>query len=114
MKSRAILISFIFSALLMTSHLFAADAVPYTIQSIKSVGSGYVELVGPGKIRVKDKVLPYVDTKYIRVSSIGTMTSIENITKGCMLAYASEGYAESITVSRQSCDQILTVINSAK
>jgi len=114
MKSRAVLIIFIFLAVLMANPSFAADTVPYTIQAIKSVGAGYVGLVGPGKIRIKNKVLPYADTKYIRVSSIGTMTSIEGLTRGCMLAYASEGYTENITVTSQSCDQILTLINSAK
>ena len=114
MKIRTILVSIIFSILLMSSHLFAADAIPYTIQRIKSVGAGYVKLVGPGKIRVKGKAVPYVDTKYIRISSIGTMTSIEGINKGCMLAYSSEGYTESISVNRQPCDQILTLIKSDK
>ena len=114
MKIRTIIVTVIFSALLMSSHLFAADVVPHTIQSIKSVGAGYVELVGPGKIRANKKVLPYVKTKYIRISSIGTMSGIEAINKGCMLAYSSEGYTENITVKRQSCNQILSVIKNAE
>ena len=84
--------------LAFSGSTLAADTVPYSIQSIKSVGAGYVELVGPGNIQVNNEVLPYEGTKYIKISNIGTMSTVYGVTKGCMLAYASEGYTENISV----------------
>ena len=90
--------------------LLAADIVPFTIKRIKSISTDYVELIGPGKIQVNNEVIPYEGTKYIRKTSIGTMTSVIGTTRGCMLAYSSENYTESITVLNQSCDEIINTI----
>ncbi|PAJ71707.1 hypothetical protein CJF42_25265 [Pseudoalteromonas sp. NBT06-2] len=114
MKIRGYLSVAVLTAFLLPSVLFAADVVPYSVQSIKSKSSGYVELVGPGKIQVNGEILPYDGTKYIRVANIGTLSGVEGITKGCMLAYSSEGYTENISVTQQSCNQVLSVIESAK
>ena len=114
MNIRSCLSTTALTALLFASALFAADVVPYSVQSIKSKGSGYVELVGPGKINVNGESLPYDGTKYIRVANIGTLSGVEGTTKGCILAYSSEGYTENISVTQQSCNQVLSTIESAK
>lgn len=98
------------SILLLPQYLMAADVVPFTVKRIKPVGAGYVELVVPGKIQINDQVLPYKDTKYIRITNIDTMTSVAGSTKGCILAYASENYTENISVIEQSCNEILSVL----
>jgi hypothetical protein len=97
-----------------SAHTLAADVVPYSIESIKAVGSGYVELIGPGKIAINNETISYVGTKYIKADNIGTMSTLTGSTKGCMLAYSSEGYTENISVLNQSCDVILQVLNNAK
>jgi hypothetical protein len=114
MKIRDYFFVAVLTAFLLPSLSFAADVVPYSVQSIKSKNSGYVELVGPGKIQVNGETLPYDGTKYIRVTNIGTLSGIEDVTKGCILAYSSEGYTENISVTQQSCNQVLSVIGSAK
>ncbi len=100
--------------LAFSGSAFTADVVPYSVQSIKPVGAGYVELVGPGKMEVNHETLPYEGTKYIKISNIGTMTTVHGVTKGCMLAYASEGYTENISVLQQSCNQILSIIKDSQ
>ena len=97
-----------------SAHALAADVVPYSVDSIKAVGSGYVELIGPGKIAINNETIPYEGTKYIKVDNIGTMSTVTGSTKGCMLAYSSEGYTENISVLNQSCDVILQVVNNTK
>lgn len=92
----------------------AADVVPFSVRSISPVGLGYVELVWPGKIEVNKEVLDYDGTKYIRADNVGTLTGIHGSTKGCMLAYASEGYTENISVTEQSCDEVLEILEEAK
>ena len=100
---------------LTSSHLvLAEDLVPYSIPAIKSVGSGYVELLAPGKTSINGEVIPYGDTKYIRVDNIGTLSSINGVKNGCVIAYSSEGYTESISVLKQSCNEILSIIEVAK
>jgi hypothetical protein len=114
MKTKIYLRGIGVAVFLFSSALMAADVVPYSVQSIKSKGSGYVELIGPGKIQVNGEVLPYDGTKYIRTANIGTLSGVEGTTKGCMLAYSSEGYTENISAIQQSCDQVLSTIESAK
>ncbi len=120
MRLKGYIATVIFIASLIPSALFAADVVPFSIQSIRSIqsiqskGSGYVELVGPGEIKVNGKTLPYSGTKYIRASSIGTLSGVKGTTKGCMLAYSSEGYTENISVAQQSCNQVLSTIESTQ
>ena len=97
-----------------SAHSLASDVVPYSVDSIKAIGSGYVELIGPGKIEINNETVSYEGTKYIKADSIGTLSSVIGSTKGCMIAYSSEGYAEDISVYNQSCDVILQVINNAK
>jgi hypothetical protein len=113
MKIKIYLSAVMFLVFLFPSILLA-DVVPYSVQNIQIKGSGYVELVGPGKIQVNNETLPYDGTKYIRVSSIGTLSGVEGVTKGCVLAYTSEGYTENISVKQQSCNQVLSIIKSAK
>ncbi|MBT8119774.1 MAG: hypothetical protein KJN89_08655 [Gammaproteobacteria bacterium] len=100
--------------LIYSAHSFAADVVPYSVDSIKAIGSGYVELIGPGKIAINDETVSYQGIKYIKADNIDTMSAITGSTKGCVLAYSSEGYTENISVLNQSCDVILQVINNAK
>ncbi len=120
MKFKGYLPTAIFITSQIPSMLFAADAVPFSVQSIRGIqsvqskGSGYVELVGPGEIKTHGKTLPYNGTKYIRASSIGTLSGVKGTTKGCMLAYSSEGYTENISVIQQSCNQVLSVIEGTK
>ena len=106
-------ISLVLFGFMLTFKIYAADVVPYSIQSIKSVGSGYVELVGPGKIQINKETIPYEGTKFIKVTNIGTMSTVTGVTKGCMLAYSSEGYTENISVLKQSCNEILTIVKNA-
>lgn len=91
--------------------VLASDEVPYSAKSIKNVGSGYVELIEPGKIKYKDTVAQFRGTIYIRINNIGTMVSVDGARKGCILSYSSEGYTENINVTDQSCKEILSVIN---
>ena len=114
MKTRDFFTIVVSAAFLFSPALFAADVVPYTVQSIKSKGSGYVDLVGPGKTELNGEIFPYEGTKYIRVVNIGTLSGVTGETKGCVLAYSSEDYTENIFVTQQSCNQILSVIESAK
>lgn len=97
--------------LLLPQYLFAADVVPFSVKRIKPIGSGYVELMGPGEIQINNEILPYQGSKYIRAANIGTMTSIVGSTKGCILAYSSENYTESISVLNQSCDEMISILN---
>ena len=91
----------------------AADIVPYSIKSIKAIGSGFVELVGPGKIHIEGVIHPYKGTNYISTRNIDGMTSVTGVTKACVLSYSSEGYTENISVLEQSCNEIVAVIESA-
>ena len=101
-------------AALFATLAIAADVVPYSVKSIKAVGPGFVELVGPGKIQVNDEVLDYDGTKYISVENIDSMTSVTGVSKGCLLSYSSEGYTENISVREQSRDEVVAILNEAK
>jgi len=100
--------------MLFFEHALAADNVPFTVKRIKPVGAGYVELIGPGEIKIDKKVLSFEDVKYIKKSNIGTITSVDGAGKGCVLAYSSEGYTESIVVQNQSCNEILSILSVVK
>ena len=106
-------ISLIALCSIFSNQSYAADVVPYSIQNIKVVSPGYVELVGPGKIEVNNKTMPYEGKKYIKTINIGTLTSVPGVSNACVLAYSSEGYTESISVLKQSCDQILGTLHAA-
>jgi len=114
MKTMDCLSGIVLTVSLFPALLFAADVVPYSVKSIKNKGSGYVELLGPGKIQVNGETLPYDGTKYIRVSNIGTLSGVYGTTNGCMLAYSSENYTENVSVTQQSCNEVLSVIESSK
>jgi hypothetical protein len=101
-------------SLFLSQNSFASDVVPFSIKRIKPVGAGYVELVGPGKIRIDKKVVSFEETKYVKASSLGTMTSVTGSDKGCVLAYSSEGYTEDISVKSQSCNEILSILSVVK
>ncbi len=102
------------SLVMLSQHLYAADVVPFSIKRIKPVGAGYLELVGPGEIRVGKEVKPFEKTKYIRKTNIGTMTSVDGSDKGCVMSYSSEGYTEAILVRKQSCNEILSILSVLK
>ena len=107
-------ISLLTLVLMFSCFSFAADVVPYSIQSIKYKDAGFVELIGPGKILINGEAFPYDGTKYVRIINIGTLTGVEGSTKGCMIAYSSEGYTENISVLKQSCNEVLSIISKAK
>lgn len=100
--------------LFLSQNSFASDVVPFSIKRIKPVGAGYVELVGPGEIRVDNKVVAFEETKYVKASSLGSMTSVAGSDKGCILAYSSENYTEDISVQSQSCNEILSILSVVK
>ena len=102
------------AAVMLMTMAVAADVVPYTIKSIKPVGAGFIELVGPGKIEVNGEILDYEGTKYIAISNIDAMTSVYGVSKSCLISYSSEGYTENISVTEQSCDEIVQILESIK
>lgn len=91
-----------------------SDVVPYSIESVGVRGGGYLELIGPGLILLGKETTPYSNKKYIRTSSIGTLSSMKDKKEGCIIEYSSEGYTQSITVLKQNCDDVLTVIRVSK
>ena len=111
MKKACLLFTF---NLFFSSCAYATDIVPYLIQSVKSAGSDYVELAGPGSIEVNKVSLPYEGKKYIKMQNIDTLSTVPGNTKACMLAYSSEGYTENISVLKQSCGEILSIISVEK
>jgi hypothetical protein len=100
--------------LFLSQNSFASDVVPFSIKRIKPVGAGYVELVGPGKITIDNKVVSFEEIKYVKASSLGTMTSVTESDKGCTLAYSSENYTQDISVQDQSCNEILSILSVVK
>ena len=101
-------------SLSLSQYSFASDIVPFSIKRIKPVGAGYIELVGPGKIRIDNKVLSFEEIKYVRKANIDSMTSVSGSDKGCILAYSSESYTENISVQKQSCNEILSIFSVVK
>lgn len=101
-------------SIFLPQYSLASDIVPYSIKRIQPVGSGYLELVGPGKIKISGDIKDYDETKFIKKSSIGTITSVNGSDKGCVLAFASEGYTESISVRNQTCKEILAIFRAIK
>ena len=100
--------------LFLSQNSFASDVVPFSIKRIKPVGAGYVELVGPGKIKTDNKVVSFEEIKYVKATNLGTMTSVTGSDKGCILAYSSESYTEDISVRNQSCNEILSILSVVK
>lgn len=109
--SKFIIVLFILS---VSQCSFASDIVPFSIKRIKPIGAGYIELVGPGKIRIDNKVFPFEEIKYVRKANIDTLTSVSGSDKGCILAYSSENYTQNISVQKQSCNEILSILSIAK
>ena len=103
------IIAYAIAAFSIVAH--AADIVPYTIETVRVVGTGFIELIGPGKMEINDEVIPYEGVKYVRTENIDAMISVGE--KGCMLSYSSEGYTENISVRRQSCDEVVEIITQA-
>jgi len=102
---------FIVTLILLSFQTLGADVVPYSVKYIKPIGSGFIELVGPGKMRVNGETITYEGTKYISTKNIDSMTGVSALSKGCMLHYSSEGYTENISVSKQSCSEIISIIS---
>jgi hypothetical protein len=92
----------------------ASDVIPYSVESIKPIGSGFVELVGPGKIQVDEVALPYDGTKYISTGNIDSLSSVSGLSRGCILYYSSEGYTENISVKSRSCNDVISIIKAAR
>lgn len=89
----------------------AADIVSYSVKYIKPIGAGYVELEGQGKRQVNGETPPYEGTKYISTKNIDSMTGYRGISKGCMLHFSSESLTENISVTKQSCSEIISIIS---
>ena len=103
-------VTFIAALLLLPYPAAAADAVPYSIRYIKPAGAGYIELVGPGDIRVNGETRAYEGTQYIATRNIDSMTADSATAKGCTLHYSSENYSETIAVTQQSCSELISII----
>ena len=113
MRSTSPIVPLIFF-MLVPLYSSASELVPFSIKRVKPVGSGFIELVGPGKIRKENKVRPFEEVKYVKRSNIDALTSENGSDKGCALAYSSEGYAENIYVEKQSCNEILSLFSAVK
>ena len=98
----------------ITNTSQAADTVPYTANYVKYAGSGFIEIVGPGKIQVNEEVFPYEKIIYISAKNIDSISSIGEGDKGCMLHYSSEGYTENISLVKQTCKQVLEVVGESR
>lgn len=106
------LISFaVFLSLHSIAFAAANEVIPYTVKSIERSSGGFLELMGPGKMVVKGRVVNYRRGKYVRASNIHSLSAIEGISDGCVLHYASYDFSENITV-RQSCKQLLQVVGN--
>jgi len=97
--------------LLLPGYSLASDSVPFSVERVRPVGAGFLELVGPGAIRIKGKVFVYEGRKFINKDNVDVMTSFSDKRKGCVLAYSSEAYKETISVREQSCNEILSVFS---
>ena len=102
---------FVANIFLFSFTAIAADVVPYSVKSVKPIGAGYIELVGPGKMQVNNKTIPYKATKYISTKNVDSMTAVSGTYNGCILHYSSENYTENISVTTQSCNTIISIIN---
>ncbi len=87
----------------------ADDVVPHSIRSLRSAGGDFLELVGPGKMLVRGKVVHYRKGKFIRSRHIDSLSEVEGRTDACVLHYATEDYSDNITVL-QGCEQIMKMI----
>ena len=94
-------------------NVVASEMVPYSIQSIKSTGSEFIELVGSGFITINGKVSPYNNATFIAVKNIDNLTKVSGVENGCVISYSTNHYAESISVLNQSCTDILEEISKA-
>lgn len=104
------------SAVLLTpleAFAVANEAIPYAIQSVAASSSGFIELIGPGKLVVKSKVAHYRKGKYIRAANIHSLSDVEGNSERCVLHYASYDFSENISV-KQSCKQVLKVISAVE
>lgn len=91
---------------------FAADSVPHSAKAIKASGAGFVEVVGPGKLLIDDKMFPYEGGLYIAIRNIDSLYTRGN--SGCFLRYSSEGYAEGILLDEQTCHSALAEIKQSR
>ena len=104
-------IPYIAALIVLSFQAFAAGEVPFSVKYIKPAAAGFVELVGPGKIQVNGETLAYEGTQFIATKNISAMTSSSAFSRTCMLHYASEGYTENITVSTQTCGEIISIMS---
>ncbi len=109
MRKNGWLSAFITLIIPLTAFGMANEAIPYTIKSVVTSGVGFVELVGPGKLVVKNKIHPYRKGKHVRVTNIHSLSEVEGNSERCVMHYASYDFSENITV-QQPCSQILQVI----
>lgn len=102
---------FLINVLLFSFTAVAADTVPYSVKAVNPIGVGFIELVGPGKMKVNNETVLYEGTTYISTKNIDSMTSSSGTSKGCVLHYSSENYVENISVETQSCNAIVSIFN---
>ena len=93
------------------------DLVPYSIHSVRAISnSGFIELVGPGKLESKGIVHPYKETEsvFISIKNIQSLSRVAGVKDGCVIRYSSNDYSEDISVLKQSCEDVLTEIAKTK
>lgn len=94
-----------------------ADLVPYSIQSIEPISNtGFIKLIGPGKLEVSKKIINYnnEETIYILASNIVSLADVIGAKNSCSIRYSSHKYSESISIHKQSCMEVIKVINKSK
>lgn len=103
---------FVLTVTLYATAAVVADTLLYTLKKAISVGSGFLELVGPGKFMSEGEALPYEGTWYINSKNIDSMSGVSGVSKGCILRYSSEGYTETVSLVEQSCVDLLREIKT--
>ncbi len=100
-------------SLLVTPALSAEDIVPHTVRSLRDAGGTFIELIGPGRMLVQDKVVHYRRGKFIRSRHIDSLSEVDGRADLCILHYATEDYSDNITV-QQGCKAVIGVISHAE
>ncbi len=101
--------------LLLVSPPLFAEYVPFSIKSVHGItGKGFIELKGPGKIELKKKIYNYEETVYISINKVSSLSEVSGVKKACIIRYTSGLYSENISVSNQSCFEVISQINKAR
>ncbi len=101
---------------LITAGSASADFVPYAINSIRALGDGFIELVGPGRYAIEgtQETQVWNSRIVVRASSIKSLQNVEGVDNACVAAYATDGYSEDISIRAQSCDEVLEALVTAE